>query len=277
MTLAEYIKTNISEAFATIPLSACAVTKPYLIADAPKGTELYAVVMAAPYPRNDAPPLASFARIPDYHGFFAHHGGKIASLLLEKYGGAYVKTFADHSPIDERRAALDAGLGIIGDNGYLITEKYGSFVFIGETVCSLTRDELSYEGIPHGAPKEGGCLHCGACRDACPSGALRGNHTLCVAGLTQKKGLLSDTERAIIKASGYAWGCDVCASVCPMNEGVAAKYSDHFTAGAIDGDERRRIGAMSDGEYAKYPFSWRKREIIMRNFDIIEGAEEVND
>ena len=277
MKLSEYIRLNITDCFAAIPTDKCRGAVTRLIADAP--CPLYAVMMAVPYPCAERGPLASFARIPDYHRFFVSFEEKISSLLKERYDDVYVRIFTDHSPIDERDAAVRAGLGVKGDNGLFISEKYGSFVFLGEIVCSLTEEQLANEGVPTVCTEPGECLHCGECAAACPAGCIGGDKSHCVSALTQRKGQISDTEADIIKMSGYAWGCDICALVCPMNDGVEATYNKFFTSGTIDPVTYADVDAMSDEEYGKYPFSWRKKEVLRRNFDIVEkrSKESKND
>ena len=184
-----------------------------------------------------------------------------------------MKVFADHSPIDERLAACNAGLGVKGDNGLFISHTHGSFVFIGEIICSLSEKELNAEGIPVTFSPCEECCHCGACKGVCPTDAVEGEKDLCISHITQKKGNLSDTEKDIIKKSGYVWGCDKCALACPMNkktETAPIKYSAFFTEGMISPKTFSEIESMSEEEYGKYPFSWRKKEILKRNFDLLD-------
>lgn len=271
MTLSEYIKENIAPLSAALPLTDCSVTLGRLI----KGYEpTYAVMLVVPYPRSPGK-IASFAKLRDYHIFFKSHEDAVSALISEKYPGRGAHIFSDHSPLDERLAACRAGLGVMGDNGLFIAKKYGSYVFLGEILVTLTAQELIAEGVQICSSDVGGCLHCGACRDACPSGAIGGDKSLCVSALTQKKGDLTDTERDIIKRGGSAWGCDVCAEVCPMNRVVAAKdYNPFFLEGAVDPRCRADIDAMSDGDFACHPFSWRRRDVIGRNFDIIDTGDK---
>lgn len=270
MTLAEYISTNITDDFAALPLSDCRILKERLIGS---DALTHVVMLVVPFPHGEGA-IASFARIPDYHTFFTSFEDGVATLLKEKNKKYEAKIFADHSPIDERDAACRAGLGVIGDNNLFISKKYGTFVFLGEILCSLSREELEAEGVPVGSYEVGECLHCGVCAECCPSGCIGGgDRSLCVSGLTQKKGDLSDTERDIIIRAGSAWGCDVCSSVCPLNEGVRAEYKVFFTNGATPPACAADVERMSDEEYAKYPFSWRKKEIILRNFKILEEGK----
>ncbi len=270
MTLSEYISANITTSFAATPLSACRIAKEYLIADAPDGA--FAVMLAVPYPVTPEGPLASFAVFPDYHFFFKSFEEGVRDQVLSVRGDAYVKLFADHSPIDERHAACRAGLGVIGDNALFISNDFGPFVFLGEIICSLTEEELEAQGIPvRSEDTFGECLHCGRCAENCPSGCIGGDKGLCISGLTQKKGLLSDAERDIIKRGGYAWGCDKCAVVCPMC--APPDSYNPFFSDPLKLRSASDVDALTDEEYARYPFSWRRRDIIKRNFDIISGKD----
>lgn len=276
MTLAQLLKEEGIVQTGAVRLEDCTVIKKHLIREAPTGCHV--LMMVLPYPRKSKGSFASFSVIPDYHGFFSALEEKLLRFLGEGTKPAYARVFSDHSPIDERSAACRAGLGVRGDNGLFISKEYGSFVFLGELICSLTEDELRQEGISVSLEDERGCLHCGACRRACPSGAVNGNKELCVSKITQKKGDLSDSERDIIKKSGYVWGCDDCALVCPMNRisedrEKSFRYSDFFTSGTIAPQSYGDIEKMSDAEYGRYPFSWRKKDVLQRNFQILDTTD----
>lgn len=274
MTVGALLKQEKIPLFKAVKLSQCRIIKERLISDAPK--DVYAVVVAVPYPY--LPPkgvsFASFSRIYDYHLFFEAVGKKVKELVLKKYGERYLKVFADHSPIDERHAAASSGLGFMGDNGLFIAEGYGSFVFLGEIIANMTREELEKEEIRVANPSAvGECSHCGRCAAACPAGCIEnGDKSICVSALTQKKGVLSDREKAIIKKSGYGWGCDRCAAACPHYTFKNIDYPDFFKKSMEPSWEA--VEAMDEEEYKKYAFSWRKKEVIKRNFDIYKEGEQ---
>lgn len=288
MKLSEILEKENIEIFSSVPLSLCRVIKPYLLNGAEcSAEELRAVMLVLPYPHGEtgekgAPAFAAFSRIFDYHLFFERLSEKIKDYFSDKYPGVWVKVFADHSPIDERRAAVAAGLGVIGDNALFISEKYGSFVFLGEIICSLTEMELESDGIPAASvsDKPSGCLHCGKCAAACPAGCIGegGDKALCVSNLTQKKGELYRSEKEIIKKSGYVWGCDRCADVCPMNKNKGRPpCSEFFTAVPFTVRRYEDIEAMDHEMYQKYPFSWRKIDILKRNYDLFSKNGEKGD
>lgn len=156
--------------------------------------------------------IARYTVSPDYHSVCGKILAEVVVLCQETWPKEEFAWFVDASPIREVEAARAAGLGVVGWNGQLITPPYGSYQFIGEIVTTLA--------LPAGEPLPGGCLECGRCIAACPTGALgRGkvDCTLCRSHITQKKGELTQEEAASVSAGGMVWGCDICTDVCPHN------------------------------------------------------------
>ena len=184
------------EYFSVLPLSECRLTKPHLL----KKTGISsgaAVIYLLPYYTGECENISCYAASRDYHLLLKTVGQGLAELLRGELG-ARAAAFGDQSPIDERDAAARAGLGIIGDNGLIINEKYGSYVFIGEVITDADSALLDAQ-----APtRVEFCEHCGACKEACPIGKTG----TCLSALTQKKGELSKEEREVIKEYGSAWG-----------------------------------------------------------------------
>lgn len=52
-------------------------------------------------------------------------------------GGLLTKSYVDTGPLMERALAEQAGIGRIGKNGCLITEKFGSWVFLSEIITTV--------------------------------------------------------------------------------------------------------------------------------------------
>ena len=152
-----------------------------------------------------------------------------------------------------------------------------SFIVLGEAVCGLSEDELLAEGISRGEGKVGGCTHCGECRRQCPADAAD-DKSRCISSITQKKGELSESEKDIIRKTGMVWGCDVCALACPvtkiaMKNGTLKTDIPYFTEGRLGTVDEGLISSMSDEEYKRYSFSWRKREVMIRNIRIASGTD----
>ena len=160
MNLSEILKTKGIESFAAIKVENCIPCNMRLYNELPQ--VCYAVFMLFPYyPKNKNSRLAAFASVPDYHLFSRELFSLLTQYINEKYPDSYARGFADHSPLDERDGAAKCGLGKIGRHGLLISEKYSSFICIGEFICSLSEKELASEGIEVRNEKIKYCENCG--------------------------------------------------------------------------------------------------------------------
>ena len=226
-----------------------------------------ALVFLMPYYVDDRGGNVSlYARPRDYHAYTAELFPRLEAALTNEFGGRFLG-FSDKSPIEETEAALRAGLAVRGDSYVIINEKYGSFVFIGEVLADLPASAMGLDGSPKDIRE---CLHCGACRRACPMK----NGRECLSAVTQKKGELSDDEKAYIVENGSVWGCDICQTVCPMNKNVAETPISFFRENRISHLDRKTLEEMTDEEFARRAFSWRKKETVMRNVALFESAEK---
>lgn len=201
--------------------------------------------------------ISKYAVVTDYHCVALARLNKACSKLREAFPDEEFSAFADNSPIPEVRAACLAGLGVRGMNSLLITEKYGSYVFIGEIVTSL---ELVADnaGILS-------CNECGKCIAVCPAKALDGNGVItgkCLSAITQKKGVLTEAEENLMRECGCVWGCDICQDICPMNKNAATTEMEEFLRSPVP-----VLTAQSDIDGRAY--EWRGRKTIERNLDIL--------
>lgn len=200
--------------------------------------------------------ISKYAVVTDYHEVALARLEKAAEMLRRIYPDNRFSAFADNSPIPEVRAACAAGLGVRGMNTLLITEKYGSYVFIGEIVTDLKIE-----------PKENKiktCIGCQKCINACPSKAITDsvfNEKACLSAITQKKGELSDEEKKLMRECGCVWGCDICQDVCPMNKNAAKTEMEEFLSSPA---ARVLPGCELDAR----AYEWRGRKVIERNINI---------
>ncbi len=264
-------KKNI-ELVGVLPLSDCNVTRPYLLerANISSGTVF---VMAVPYftpaCEGSGRTVSAYAVSRDYHLFFEELFGELLPYLAEKFPNNRFAAFADHSPISELHAAVRAGLGVIGKNGLLLTQKYGSYVFLGEIITDLE--------ILCRAHEVNFCEDCGACKNACPTAVAEKN--LCLSALSQKKGKLTEEEERILLSTNTVWGCDRCQECCPYNHrameaGTIYSPIPFFYKKTISSPTTEEIENMSDKDFSERAYSWRGREVILRNLHIEKKGDE---
>lgn len=203
--------------------------------------------------------VSKYAAVQDYHNVVPLMLRQAADKLKALYPGEEFECFSDNSPIPEVRAAVTAGIGVKGVNSLLITEKYGSYIFLGEIVTTLPL-EAKNKNFRR-------CIECGKCTKACPAGAIQNgiiDKSRCLSDITQRKGELTKAEAEMIKNSGCAWGCDICQNICPLNKNAATTDIKEFTETA---DSRVTTSTPIEGR----AFGWRGEKVIKRNLEILEN------
>lgn len=206
------------------------------------------IVCLFPYKVKENPPenISRYAAVPDYHKVCGEILATACAELSKHIDGYQFEWFIDNSPIPEVYTAAKAGLGLVGENSLLITEKYGSFVFIGEIVTDLEL-EIKNNEIKH-------CTSCGLCKKVCP----KTENIPCLSALSQKKGELLADEVEILKRNNIVWGCDICAEICPKNKNAEITYIEAFLKGYRN---RFNIGeSINDRAY-----EWRGEKTVTRN------------
>lgn len=203
--------------------------------------------------------LSRYAAVTDYHAVALARLEEACAQLRALYPNAAFAAFADNSPIPEVGAACAAGLGVRGDNGLLITERFGSYVFLGEIVTDLI--------LPGGAQPVSGCLHCGRCKAACPAQSITTagvDRARCLSAVTQRKGALTPQEQTLLRESGCVWGCDICQEVCPLNRAAEVAPLPEFL-------EAPCAVAAPGCDLTGRAFAWRGRAVIERNLAILQA------
>ena len=252
------------EYFSVLDYSDCIEASPGIIAResfTPKSVIIYLL----PYYTGECVNISRYAASLDYHIAIREVNSKISELLTTEFPEAKMRGYGDHSPIDERHAALIAGLGISGDSGLLLNEKYGSYVFIGDIITDI---EPSLLGAKAGM-KIKRCEGCGLCKAACPTGVLRGEGRDCLSFITQKKGELTDGEKALMREYNTAWGCDECQSACPHNEKPEKTPIEFFYRERISELTSELLGGMDKFAFERRAFAWRGRRTVERNLEIL--------
>ena len=227
----------------------------------PRSVILFLIPYYVSVPQN----LSIYAASLDYHIYIREVTGRLISALKEKFPHANFKGYGDHSPIDERDAALKGGLGILGDSGLLINEKYGTFIFIGDIITDVDASMLG--GAVDFEVKT--CIHCGACKKACPTGILSACSDSCLSAITQKKGELSEEEVDLMRKFNTVWGCDMCQTACPYNRSPAITPIEFFHKDRIELLTSDKLSSLSKDELRARAFGWRGRTVVKRNLDLL--------
>ncbi len=279
------------DVFAPIPLSECTVKKPYLLerAGLPSDGSGSALLFLLPYytAAGEGGNVSMYAVAGDYHEYCRALFADLCPRLASEMKDAVFAGFSDHSPILEAEAAAKAGLGVMGENGLLISKEYSSFVFIGGIYTDAGAD--AWRALVGRGPREsfeaGRCLGCGECRRRCPAQAIgeRGHIDAekCLSAVTQKKKLTPEDEAALAGAE-LVWGCDVCQLVCPYTKaarraGTLETKLSYFRERLVKTlDETMVSGLLSAGELEKRAFFWRGEDVIMRNIKLLKGEKDDN-
>lgn len=189
----------------------------------PGAQSIIAIALAYPTKMKDAPKSSPgnrrgiFSRSSwgtDYHVVLEDKLKKLAAFIAEKVDGFQYKIMVDTGELSDRAVAERAGIGFSGKNCSIITEEYGSFVYLGEMITNIP--------FQPDKPVELSCGDCRICLDACPTGALVQGGQLdakrCLSYLSQTKVNLPEPFKE--KLGTRLYGCDTCQLVCPYNKHV---------------------------------------------------------
>ena len=163
-------------------------------------------------PKQDgAPRVSRYAWGEDYHRVVGRMLDGFEDALRTRAPDEEFRAYCDTGPLLEKAWAERAGIGWLGKNGCLISQEYGSWIFLS---VMLTTAALETD-----APHPDRCGTCERCLHSCPTDAFVAPRVIdarkCIPYLTieQWKPIPKETSVA-----PWAFGCDVCQEVCPWNQ-----------------------------------------------------------
>ena len=157
--------------------------------------------------------VARYAWGDDYHGVIGSRLEALLAWMREQCPESFdARAYVDTGPVLERVYARHAGIGWIGKNTCVINPELGSWIFLGEVICSLD--------LEPDEPSLDQCGTCTLCLEACPTQALVAPGVLdsnrCISYLTiEHRGAINAPLAESIGL--HVYGCDICQEVCPWN------------------------------------------------------------
>lgn len=206
------------------------------------------------------------------------HRRKLMREFLEFCGC----TVGDKVAVPERQAAVRAGIGNYGKNGFVYGQNSGSYLILSSFVVDLELDydKPVYEEI---CPE-----NCSICMKSCPTGAIyepyKMNPCKCITlinltGTGNLPGIPQVVPHDLRDKIGvHIHGCDICQDVCPLNK---IKHSSKLPFNAyleslVPDFQLSRIVNMDEETYQTrirplvYNY-FNKRQLLQRNAAIALG------
>ena len=189
--------------------------------------------------------IAQYAYGEDYHTRLKRMMFSLMAAIKEHCPDFEDRPFVDTAPISDRHWAVRAGLGWIGRNTLFVHPRYGSYCFLGEIVTSAVAD--NYDKMYSVSQ----CGECNRCVQACPNNAIKTSSfgtamvdaRCCTSYNTIEN--RADTLPEGLDTKGYAFGCDICQSVCPYNRQAPAVWH-------LDEQRRAELELLADADEATF-------------------------
>jgi epoxyqueuosine reductase len=238
----------------------------------------------------------------EYHGELRAIGERLAAAIaeaiscdLESFDHAVA---VDTNSLSDRIAALSAGIGKFGRNGFVISDVLGTSFNIGTLITSIeVENTADFRSFKAGDEVCSHCGSCSRCETSCPTGAIgsfesRGeagafdmslniDRGRCISAISQKKGELTPFEESVIGEYRSIYGCDECQTSCPRNiapqrelrESLGNGETGRFTC-IVDVDEMASLTKRQFNErYRHTGFVWRGFKTLVRNAEIIRSRK----
>lgn len=156
--------------------------------------------------------ISRYAWGDDYHDILTGKLKQLWGWLQQEFPGMEGRYYVDTGPVMDKVWAQRAGIGWIAKHTNVITQDFGSWVFLGELITTLELDADQ--------PATDHCGTCTLCIEACPTNAIVEEYVVdsnkCLSYLTiEHKGEIEGEIRH--QFENWIYGCDICQDVCPWN------------------------------------------------------------
>lgn len=231
-------------------------TDPRLIFPSARSVVVVAVNYYTPHQHQENGKISRYAWGDDYHGVVGEKLRALLAWIKEEIKEAEGKVCIDIQPMMDKVWAVRAGFGWIGKHTNLITQDFGSWVFIGELILNL---ELAYD-------TETSDEHCGTCTlciEACPTDAIVEPFVVdsnkCISHATIELRSESLPDEIVENLDGWLYGCDVCQDVCPWNRFQQATDEKRFAP--RDGNVNANLEEILNLTHEEYATRFRRSAI----------------
>jgi epoxyqueuosine reductase len=174
---------------------------------------------------DDPGKVSRYAWGDDYHDVVGDKLRELWSWINQQWPEAKGKVCVDIQPMMDKAWAVRAGLGWMGKHTNLITEEYGSWVFIGELLLNLDLEDTEQTVVDQ-------CGSCTLCIDVCPTSAIVEPYVvdsnLCISHATIESRAPELRPEVARHLEGWLYGCDICQDVCPWNQMTPATGESRF-------------------------------------------------
>ena len=211
--------------------------------------------------------ISRYALGADYHVVLSEKLSLLSKFIKAETKTKRIKYYTDTGAILEKELAERAGLGWIGKNTLLITEEFGSWIFLGEILL-----DIKLEKDKRRANK---CKDCELCLLSCPNKALSAPYSLniekCTAFQTiKKKGALPPWFPT--EGNFFVFGCDICQEICPFNANAkTTKIKEFIPDERIINPSIETLQSLSNKEFMTLfghtPVNWAGRDVLLRNIN----------
>jgi epoxyqueuosine reductase len=215
--------------------------------------------------------IARYAWGKDYHKVIKNKlKGLVRDVEERLTHTVNARWYVDDGPMLDRAVAQRSGIGWFGKNTNILTSSHGSWVFLGQLITDLDLDI--------DPPLKKDCGTCTLCIEACPTDALVSPYVLdnqrCISHLTiENRGSIPIPMRSLV--GEWAFGCDICQEVCPVNLKAMTTNEESFQLNVFDGFDLEKLLEIDEEEFRTFfaGSSLRRAKLtgLKRNLCVVLG------